>query len=565
MDIQFDFGKLDECLNTLQSVHRNVCQIADEDVQHFKNKVSSYSYIDGVSEVVADLESIYQNIDSKVIFEINNTVKLINTAKNNYADIESGTNKKIDQDEYAKLLKDLEDNYNIRTGGKGKGSSGGSALGGAFGGAIGDKIRDITGKAKEKGKGNGNIPSGMGNDPRYTNPDYTDKYNDKAKKGVPLDVALGKTNSDSSKSGTTSKSGGSNTSGYSRSNTPTTTTGVTASAAAVASSKVSGLASKSKAEIQVKKQKIGRVEKQLIQTKPAQRVVQPSTSKKNNNSISQFIEKVDSDDLKNIKIESHPYPPTDNNVIKPDSVINNPSFEELKPFTPPTNNTATPPVVNNPAPVEQPTQQPVVAPNNAPAASPAPAVSIPRRTIAPATSNNTVNIIPEAVATPNQNQAPVITPQQSPSIADNVNNGTTSDLFGTDIDDYSGFDDTVSSVGSDRSTGGSGVIPIVAGLGAAGAVGIGAKVYKDRKENNDLDLNEDRISNENKFWTTEDSEVIHSEKDEYLDAGATSYSSSSIPSYAAVDNSIDDNLDKDTWEVSDTSDNSEMVNLLGNE
>lgn len=153
---------------------------------------------------------------------------------------------------------------------------------------------------------------------------------------------------------------------------------------------------------------------------------------------------------------------------------------------------------------------------------------------------------------------------QSSSLTENIQIENTTDLFG-DIDDYTSFDSSASDVGKDTSTGGSGVIPIAVGLGAAAAVGIGAKVYKDRKENNELDLNEDRPSNENKFWTTDESSVIHSEKDDYVQ----SLGVEEPTTYKAVERetSDDDEINKDTWEMPDTSTSSmeQMTDLLGNE
>lgn len=153
---------------------------------------------------------------------------------------------------------------------------------------------------------------------------------------------------------------------------------------------------------------------------------------------------------------------------------------------------------------------------------------------------------------------------QSSSLTESIQTENTTDLFG-DIDDYTSFDSSATDVGKDTSTGGSGVIPIAVGLGAAAAVGIGAKVYKDRKENNELDLNEDRPSNENRFWTTDESSVIHSEKDDYVQSLETEEPAT----YKAVERetSDDDEINKDTWEMPDTSTSSiePITDLLGNE
>lgn len=566
-EIRCDFGKLDECLNTLQSVHNKVCDIADEDVQDLKNKISNYLHIEGVSEVVAELDLIYQNIDSKVIFEINNTVKLINAAKNNYTDIESGANKKIEADEYNKILKGLRDNYNIN--GKEAINPSNSALGGALGGAIGainKKIKDANNK-----KSNNSTPSGMGNDPRYKDGDYAEKYlnfgkNSKKNK---------QTNSTSTSTGSKSKSAGNTKINYTPSNTKVTTAGVVAGVTA-ASQKKGTPTLEAKVENQIIKQgkttktgtptlkakvenNISKQGKTSLKSELKNEILD-SVNKKQKDTTTLAIEELTKDDLKNIEIVKRPYPPTE--VTKPDSFINDtlkPTVEPLKPLDTPTNNIVqTPTPTPSPAPAPNPSQQIPVQQN--------PAVQAPTYNAQPKVvytpKSTPATNIPEPTLTPTTAPQPQPT-TPTPSITEPISDGTSSDLFGTDVDDFSGLDDTVSSVGTDSSTGGSGVIPIAVGLGAAGAVGIGAKVYKDRKENNDLDLNDDRLSNENKFWTTDDSQVIHSEKEEYLDQGTMPFSNNnSIPSYSAIDN---DNINKDTWEVEDTGSNSDMVNLLGNE
>ncbi len=152
-------------------------------------------------------------------------------------------------------------------------------------------------------------------------------------------------------------------------------------------------------------------------------------------------------------------------------------------------------------------------------------------------------------------------PKDTPITDANVTGGTT-DLF--DATEYEDLSNASSNVGTSRSTGGSPVIPIAVGLGAAAAVGVGAKVYKDRKENNELDLNEDRLTNDNKYWTMEDSNVIHSEKEDYAETSNYDNTVSDTlieeepqdVKYTAQANNIqiedDDDINKDSWSMPDT-------------
>lgn len=150
-------------------------------------------------------------------------------------------------------------------------------------------------------------------------------------------------------------------------------------------------------------------------------------------------------------------------------------------------------------------------------------------------------------------------------ITDTKFNRNTKDLF-------EDLDDTTDTVGTDKSTGGN-ALGVTLGVGAAiGAATVGAKVYKEHKENSDLDLNPDRPSNENKFWTDEDANVIHSEKEEFEiedknnnineEVGNTLIEESSIPTaYQATSNNIkeEEEIDTnvDTWSMP-----SDNVNLF---
>ena len=99
------------------------------------------------------------------------------------------------------------------------------------------------------------------------------------------------------------------------------------------------------------------------------------------------------------------------------------------------------------------------------------------------------------------------------------------------------------------------VIPIVGGVLGATALGIGAKVYKDNKSNNELDLDEDRLTNENKFWTDEEAEVIHSEKEVYEEEKQAVIDTK----YRAIHNDIEES---DTWSMDEEVDVNSTIDLL---
>ncbi len=154
------------------------------------------------------------------------------------------------------------------------------------------------------------------------------------------------------------------------------------------------------------------------------------------------------------------------------------------------------------------------------------------------------------------------TTSNKPITSEDAANETT-DLFddGAEL-----LDDTPTK--STSSSGGSVIGAVAAAAGIAGAAGIGVKLYKDRRENSDLDLDEDRPTNDNKFWTDEDSNVINSEKESYgnsdtLDNGELKPLEN--PKYKASDNGYetpkdeDKDLSNDTWEMPDKN-----VNLFGN-
>ncbi len=161
----------------------------------------------------------------------------------------------------------------------------------------------------------------------------------------------------------------------------------------------------------------------------------------------------------------------------------------------------------------------------------------------------------QPAASSGETQTTVI-PEVDSSTNVDVPDTSTDNLFNVDsnLDDYIDVDiDKSADIG--KASGIGGVIPIVAGVGAATAAGIGAKIYKDRKENNEFDLDEDRLSNENKFWTDEDASVIHSEKEIYSDDADGNVNST----YQATSNDLDDN---DTWSMPDEVDKNSTIDLL---
>ena len=163
--------------------------------------------------------------------------------------------------------------------------------------------------------------------------------------------------------------------------------------------------------------------------------------------------------------------------------------------------------------------------------------------------------------TTTNNSSSTTTTTEATSITDESITGNTADLFEVD-DSSSNVSSATSSVGTSTSTGGSGIGAVAAGLGAAVAVGVGVKVYKDRKENNEFDLNEDRPTNENKYWTDEESNVIHSEKEDYVEENSIpvdSYTASSNVNNIEVN---DEDINNDTWSMPDAS--SDNSNILGN-
>ena len=167
------------------------------------------------------------------------------------------------------------------------------------------------------------------------------------------------------------------------------------------------------------------------------------------------------------------------------------------------------------------------------------------------TENNS-NVAPSTTTTPSDTETVTNPNPETSSNADSSSNGN---LFDPDYD-YDYDDDDTSKVITTSSSSGLGtVIGGAAVVGAAAAIGVGAKVYKDRKENNDLELDEDSPTNGNRFWSNDEQSVIHSEKEEY-----TSSSEDTSDSYEALKN--DPSINNDSWDVSDNTTSSSVVDLL---
>lgn len=256
------------------------------------------------------------------------------------------------------------------------------------------------------------------------------------------------------------------------------------------------------------------------------------------------------------------------NIIKPD---NNTNIN--KPTTPPENNinnpannqvNETPPVVkpNDTQHITNPNPPVNNNPNNSNSNGPVnmgsnnsnnPTVDI----VKPTTNNNTINnsassaggsvvykkgYTPPIDNKPNNNIVGTTTDSATGIVTENVDiPDTKTDLFETDPDIKDYID-----IGADRTTSSStgsgiGILPIAGGLAATAAIGAGVKIYKDRKENNDFNDSEDSLSNENKFWTEEEANVRHSEKEIYNDEN-----NSTDNSYRASNNEV---LNNDTWSM----------------
>lgn len=526
MEMNINYDNLEECLIILEKSDRSFAELAEEALALQKEFRSAYSNVEGATDAISGIERAYHDICEKVLRDINNTMAMINDIIRRFDSLEKDANGKanIDRDKYLKMLKEFSFSYGIP-------NSSQSMLGGVLGGAISSMVSQV---ANQVANGSGDkLTAGI-----------TSTMNEALREGG---ANTGGSSTTSSKVSTGSGSISTSSSGFSSTvasaSIPTYQTNATVATAGVLASPVVANASKvARTYIESTKESVSK-KKRKVEKKT---VEDPFTALR--------------DDEQNLTYqEVGPKPPAPKPELpiveeqtptpKPDPQV--PS-SDIPPADTPTDNhipsdninTEVPPITNE-------TQPSYTSQSNSSAN-----LGGVRRTVAvkkPVFAQNSTAV---------SDSSGIVSDSVTP-ITDSINKGNTTDLFDTSVDDFSNFENSISSVGNNSSTGGSGVIPIVAGLGAAAAVGVGAKIYKDRKENNDLDLNEDRLSNENKFWTTEDSMVIHSEKDEY--DGNIDYSvAADTPSYTAVDNSVEENQ-KDTWEISDVDNNNQMIDLLGNE
>lgn len=235
-------------------------------------------------------------------------------------------------------------------------------------------------------------------------------------------------------------------------------------------------------------------------------------------------------------------PPTNNNNNNTGNINNKP--EDKTPDVPPQTNTNNQNQTPTPA-------QPVASNNN----------NKPSTSFGYNSKNNKQTFT--------QNAAPVSDAPASNQPSQKITETLTQekDLFDANLDDfYADLEEGTDNIGTDRTTGGSGLGAIAAGIGVAAAAGIGAKIYKDRKENNEFDIDEDSPTNGNKFWSNDEQSVIHSEKEEYLDEKIPTKEENyetltEDTTYSAKSNNYEE---KDTWDIVEETNNSELTDLLGN-
>lgn len=523
--VNINYNNLSECKKIIETSVEKLSELSD-DIANLKTSINNDYYNVGVSDVNSKLASIQANLEEKVIREENDIYALVNQIEQDFSNIEKSSNNKVEisEEEYKGMLSKFKDNYNVT-------NPKNSMIKGSIGGALASMIT-----ATKAG-------INTATDPRFktsTNNKNTSTDSTTSAINTNVDPRFKVPNNKETVKNPTNTSNGT-TSKTTKSNSATTRTNSTVtSSGMIASSAVTTASTNAAATLSATSNTTSKKKKTVLNNEPEKKRKQ---EEKVPNDTKPHTPKDDSSN--NIK------KPTNNNPDNPKKPTDIPS--QIKPDTPPTEQTPNPePTTPTNTEIQIPTQE-----NQ----SPAP----------PVTQNINKNSKHSFVTnTPKNNQStPIESTNQSPvtesstSLSDSVNNENTTNLFDTNVDDFSDIEESISSVGSNSKTGGSGVIPVVAGLGAAATVGIGAKVYKDRKSNNELDLNEDRPSNENKFWTTEDSMVIHSEKDEY-DMN-TDYPTTEEPaSYTAVDNSLDEDQ-KDSWELPEINNDNQIIDLLGNE
>ncbi len=527
MEMNINYDNLEECLIILEKSNRNFSDLAEEILVIQKEFKSTYSDVDGIADAIRGTERAYYDICEQVLHDEGNAMAMINDIIRRFDSLEKDANGKanVDRDKYLKMLKEFSYSYGIP-------NSSQSMLGGVLGGAISSMISQAANQVSSDSPDN--LTAGI-----------TSVMNEALRED---EIDPGNSSTTSAEVSTSSASISTSSSGFSSpvasASIPTYQTNATVASTGVLASPVVANASKTaRTYIDSTKESVKRKKKKVEK-----------------NLVKESIEDLRDDDRNLTYEEVGPKPPmpkpklpiVEEQIPTPEPGPQVPSAD-IPPTDIPTDN-------NNPADnitTENPSVNNDTQPSYTNQSNSGTNLGGVKQTVAvkkPVFAQNSTAV--------SDSSSGIVGDSVTP-ITDSINNGNTTDLFDTTTDDFSRFEDSISSVGNNSSTGGSGVIPIVAGLGAAAAVGVGAKIYKDRKENNDLDLNEDRLSNENKFWTTEDSMVIHSEKDEY--DGNIDYSvGEDTPSYTAVDNSIDDSQ-KDTWEISDVDSSNQMIDLLGNE
>lgn len=522
------YENLEETNNIIRNSHENIADIqTDLNKASEKIKKAFSKRSDEISSEINSLKQDSDNISYSVLDKENNLHSFICKVVNEIEDIEGQANDQIDDshyDEFKKFLTDSYSSYNIDTSKKKR-----------------TKTSDTVSKYKT------NLVPG-----EYTMVNDTEKTDDNSKHKtnlVPGEYTMVKTNTSASttSSGTTSKPGG----GVVTMAMPTVAAIETATSSNVTTSGVTSNVSESTSQKTESDSKNKTTNKKTKKSKTKKNISDTTTPLKKDE------ETVKSDDTKTPDTTttettpSNTTPTTDSNVNSDNSNNNNNnsnSNENKSNVTiTATDNTNT----NNVSPTPQ---------------------SNTTSTSKPKSSNSFSYSSKNTKSSFTENTTPV---SDSPvtnkeTVNSNVSNTTTDNknLFDNNLDDfYSDLDDDISNVGTDTSTGGSGVIPIVAGVGAAAAIGVGAKVYKDRKDNNELDLDEDSPTNGNRFWSNDDQNVIHSEKEEYVDDNYLPRSEQITDNtddftYSAKDNNYEEN---DTWSMNDdVNTNSDLPDLLGN-
>lgn len=522
--VEINYDNLEECESIIKKARSNLSSLSSQ-INNLNNYIYSKSDSIDISSAKEVLKESKTKLADDVIDELRKSIALIRMIKIDFASIEKKSNKKVEisEEKYKKIISKYSRQYDIP-------NPNNSVLKGVLGTGIGTIMANSMTSIQSS------LISVV-----QKKEDTNSKKNDTTTNAA--------TNNTSS--GTTSKTTKSNSATI-RTNSTLTNSGTTTSPA-VAAASTNAIATLSLTpSVNNKPEKDKNNNKRKIKEKI------PNDPKKPTNDTSDDTKKPTNDNSDDTKTPTNNTPDDTKKPTNDTSNDNKPTENNttVKPDTPPSeqapNSKPSAPTKTEIQPSTQ-EKQPVQTTVNQNVNS-----NSSRSFVANTSKNNQ-----PATLKPNNQPPTTETTSPSTSLSDSVNNGNTTNLFDTNVEDFSDIEESISSIGSDSKTGGSGVIPVVAGLGAAATVGIGAKVYKDRKENNDLDLNEDRPSNENKFWTTDDSMVIHSEKDEY-DINADYPTTEEPASYTAIDNSLDEDQ-KDSWEMPEINNDSQIIDLLGNE